>query len=213
MTGVSDIVEQIKEGLAAIRTHVVNENWIETYFKIIHNAIYGFNLPPSPLYPNRLLTCPKCGTPLTDMWHGIWQCPIIQNFWKEILQLVENHYKTVLRLHPDAVTPEVTGTAKKYPYLSNPGLLHVTLLIAKRCITNCLSSPTPPTLHMIVEQLKLYLMWNHVKSYTCGTSPRTRGKVLKKNGRHLFSPHTWRDQTSDAVIQRYKMVSHWATGG
>lgn len=71
MTRVSDIVGEKKEGLAAIRAHVSIETWRETYFKMIHNAIYGFNLLPSPLHPNRLTKCPKCSDPMINTWLGI----------------------------------------------------------------------------------------------------------------------------------------------
>lgn len=145
---------KIKERLAAIHTHVINENWRETYFKIIHNAIYGFNLPPSPLHPNCLLKCPKRDVPQTDMWHGLWLCPNIQNFSKEILHYIDTQYKIALSLSPESLVfrcvrpPEMpkSGMADGHkipPHSLNMGLIHATLLIAKRCITNCCLSPTP----------------------------------------------------------------------
>lgn len=83
---------------------------------------------------------------------------VFQTSGLKILGFIETQYKTVLSLSPESSIfpcvrpPEIptsgmVGRRKNSLHLLNPGLLHATLLIAKRCITKCWLSHTP--LHCI----------------------------------------------------------------
>lgn len=43
-----------------------------------------FNIPADPRNPQRINHCPKCHTPGTDLFHGLWMCDTVQNYWKQV---------------------------------------------------------------------------------------------------------------------------------
>lgn len=160
------VADKILSGWGAVRKYIVCENWRETYYKLIHNAIYGFNLPARPQNTSRITACPKCDTPLTDMWHGFWTCPAIQRFWEEVGEFVNGLGSTRLELGTDlfifhcvrppesSSQPLTRATTQALPCAA---LLHIALIAAKRCITKMWLSPTIPTIQMLVTQIKTYL--------------------------------------------------------
>lgn len=62
-----DYVKVILGGWSSVRKDVLCESWRESHFKLIHKAIYGFNIPRSEDNPTRIIACPKCQAPRTDM--------------------------------------------------------------------------------------------------------------------------------------------------
>lgn len=76
--------EKTLKGWMGVRENV-NETWRETHYKLMHNAIYGFNIPSSIRNPDRITT-----------WHGIWACKDIQAYWDKVLEFVSRFYSVTL---------------------------------------------------------------------------------------------------------------------
>lgn len=90
----------------------------------------------------------------------------------------------------------MSGTSKRGPGSLNTGLLPVTLLIAKRCITKCWLSPDPPTMHMVLEQLNLYLMDQiYVERY-----PESEAKSFFKKWRAFILSNLKSDEIRELML-------------
>lgn len=85
--------KMILEGWWNIQKHVLCERWRETHFQFIHRAIYGFNVPSTLPNPSGITAWPKCNTPLTDLWHGVWTCSASQEFWDQVISYIKTHWK------------------------------------------------------------------------------------------------------------------------
>lgn len=89
--------ENVLKGWMAVQKNVINETWRESDYKLLHNAIYGFNVPPLVRNPDRITKCPKCTAPLTaETWHGIWSCKAIQAYCDGVLELISQHWSITL---------------------------------------------------------------------------------------------------------------------
>lgn len=70
---------------------------------LIHNAIYRFPILPTSRNPDRATRCPKCDTPLTDNWHGIWVCGHVQDYWDLVQNFVSSHWRVTLDKTPESL--------------------------------------------------------------------------------------------------------------
>lgn len=99
----TNITQKILAGFQAIRKNVICKTWRETQFKIIHSAIYGFNLSNPTNNPSRLTACPKCSQSATDMWHVLWSCPYIQTYWDEVMGWINARWRPAVPREPVAL--------------------------------------------------------------------------------------------------------------
>lgn len=161
-----------------LKKYIICETWRKTYYKLIHNAIYGFNLPIKPRNPRCVTACLKCDTPSTDMWH----CPAIQHYWKEVQEFVNEMCDVHLGLHADSLIfhcvrpPETSSgapTTITTQVQSCATLVHIALLAANRCITNLWLSPASPIIPLLVTQIRSYL---HMDRLTVERNPGDWGQ-------------------------------------
>lgn len=152
-----EAAKKILTGFQALRKNIICEQWRETQLRIIHRAIYGFNLPNPTNDPSRITACPKCGLEQLDLWHGLWLCPKIQDYWDLIVQWINTHWKSVVSKSPEALIfhfirppDEVTGETE--PWV--PGIYHTIFLLVKRCILKRWLEAQPPDLNMLLTHLK-----------------------------------------------------------
>lgn len=99
--GNPDCARVILEGWSNVRKNVICEAWRKSHFRLIHRAIYGFNIPSVSSYSSRITACPKCHTPLTDLWHGGWLCPDTQKFWDQIITCIDLHWRVTIPKSPE----------------------------------------------------------------------------------------------------------------
>lgn len=52
------------------------------------------------IHPNTLDTCVKCGIQKGSLFHCLWECTLIQEFWKEIIAIVSMFINEQLPLCP-----------------------------------------------------------------------------------------------------------------
>lgn len=64
------------------------------HIKLIHYAIFGFDIPPHPNCLNQLTACPKCALPETNLLHGIWSCPSTMQFRAQVVIRLANEMVT-----------------------------------------------------------------------------------------------------------------------
>lgn len=141
-----DDPQALEKILRSVRKHVINKSWRETHLNVIHNAIYGFNLPATTRNPHRITSCPKCNKLLTDAQHGLWNCNNIQSYWGQSLGI---HIYALVH------------NARNRPQIH---FVHIILLVAKRRVLPHWLKPSVPTIDMLVDQLKLYLISNRIKA-------------------------------------------------
>lgn len=198
--------QKILSGWGAIRKHIVNETWRETFYKIVHNAIYGFNLPATPLNSARLTACPKCGTPSTDMWHGLWQCPAIQRYWAQVQEFVNDMCNAHMGINADSLIfhcvchpepqsgPPASATAQALPHAA---LIHISLLAAKRCITKLWLSPATPTITLLKSQIGSYL---HMDRLYVERNPETGAKGFFKKWKCFIVRHLSQEEIETLML-------------
>lgn len=99
---IPDSARVIQGGWLNVHKHVVCEAWRDSHFQFIHREIYGFEFPKMTANPSCITACPKCQSPLTDLWHGVWLCPDSQWFWDEALTYIDLNWRITL---PIVVVP------------------------------------------------------------------------------------------------------------
>lgn len=157
----------IQTGWSNVRKHVPCEAWRDSHFRFMHRAIYGFEFPKTPANPSRITECPKCQTPFTDLWHGVWLCPNSQRFWDQVITYVDLHWRVALPKSPELLLfhctrpPEGTddsGDGGVEEDILLPSLIHTILLLAKRCLFQRWLESETPDIDMIVRSLKSNLL-------------------------------------------------------
>lgn len=93
-----------------------------------------------------------------DLWATrlFWDCPIIQPFWKDIKNIIENQLKVSLSWDPltfllDIFPDNLSGDQKF--------LLRLMLMTVRKTITICWLKPEPPSILQWTQKFKqVYLM-------------------------------------------------------
>lgn len=67
--------------------------------KFLHQAYYTPQRLAKiyPSYPDR---CPKCNTDTGTFLHVVWSCPLLQQFWKEVVQYINSIGNLAITLNP-----------------------------------------------------------------------------------------------------------------
>lgn len=182
----------ILEGWSNVRRHVICERWRESYFKLLHRGIYGFNIPLIPTYPNRITACPKCKAPLTDLWHGVWTCPATQRYCDQIVCLI---YLFALEISHSQITGAPDFPLHETTWYSirgggdtgDTGPIHTVLLLAKRCFFKIWLEPKVPDISVLIAQLIPNTSW--WTNYTRRDAKKWEKTLFfkkKKNGNPLL---------------------------
>lgn len=143
----------------------MNVRWRETHFKFLHQAIYGFHIPPHPNCPDMLTACPKCNTPKTNLIHGAWRCSAVSQFWTRLLDFVNS--KMNLRI---ASTPQIALFHIFPPESRFPRVLHIILLAAFRSLLAKWLEPSVPSVTEVLIQIKHYLHMDKLETLRSKTT-------------------------------------------
>lgn len=122
------------------------------------DKLLQFNYPHRIYYtPQRLRkmgrldspACYRCRGAVGDFFHMLWQCPIIVNFWKAILQYLEealalpNIYSPARCLLGDLEEESISTSQKT--------LFRILFCYAKKAIALRWREPTPPSLQNWID--------------------------------------------------------------
>lgn len=133
----TDIPQKILDGWTQVCKVIINEKWRETHFKLIHHSIFGFDIPLHLNCLDRLTACPKYTLPRTNLFHGVWLCPNIIQFWKQVADLFNTKMDINLANEPQTLLFHYFPS-----HIHLPVVLHVIQMSAKHCLLSKLLSPS-----------------------------------------------------------------------
>ena len=131
--------------------------WREFQWKIVHR-FFRTPLILSKIDPSKTSACWRnCGDESANHTHVFWKCPLLDNFWREIFDLLDRIFVSQLPRNPLlailGVIPE-TEMSKKKTYL-----LHILLTAARKAITLNWLKKDPPTFDTWQSLVKrIYMM-------------------------------------------------------
>lgn len=139
-----DISEEVWKSICSEIHKVTNANvWREFQWKVVNRF---FRTPHilSKIDPSRSSACwRECGEESANHTHVFWGCPLLDNFWKAIFDLLDKIFGFQLPRDPLLVIlgaiPEAMVSRKKIY------LLHILLAAAKKAITLSWLKKDPPT--------------------------------------------------------------------
>lgn len=126
-------------------------------------------------------TCLRCRHSKGDFYHIIWDCPVIQIFWRHILDELSTIVETPLPLDPKLV---LLGIAIDVD-LGRPLLIFIllALVVAKRDVARAWGNATPPKLVEWQRGMDLYMAAERV-TYKARGCPKTFRRIWGNWRRH-----------------------------
>lgn len=110
--------------------------------KFLHQAYYT-PCRLAAIYQERSPSCPRCGDPEASFLHMTWSCPLLQGFWDQVLEDINQAAGTSLPQTPEIMLLNVLAdpTVRKYTKL----FIAYPTFFARREILLRWRSGAPPT--------------------------------------------------------------------
>lgn len=141
-----DISNQILDGWRHLRKSIINEKWRKTHFKLIHHAIYGYDILPYPNCPDNLLHGQNVSP---QRQHGVWSCPDTSQFWMQVTALIKSKKGLHLENDPQLLLFHVFPQDSKLPMV-----LHIILLVVQRSQLSKWLTSALPSMSEVVNHVK-----------------------------------------------------------
>lgn len=177
-----EAVSRIISGYNSTCSYVTNEFWREQQFKIMHRA-YIPALPPTQQSHKHL--CPLCSQEKPSLLHRLWLYPDISSFWKQVeyLALQVTGRPPTKDIFP-LLFGYLTAPSTKGPNTCqetgqhNIAWLSTCFMSARRAILKKFSSPSPPSIQDVINNLTSLLDKKNLDAYLsrCNPSPGFKRK-------------------------------------
>lgn len=151
-----DLDIKLLQGYRKVTNIMINETWREMQFKLLHRAYFPFltSEKSNPYYRS----CPHCGTHKPSLFHRLWSCPPIANFWDQVSVFMEFITKKKLHKSPllflfsyEDSAPQPTSAKTTSTHIHQWS--HLCLLAARRVLMKTWTKPPPPSITLLKKEL------------------------------------------------------------
>lgn len=105
----------------------------------------------SRIYPTQSDRCPKCNRELGTFIHVVWSCPVIQQFWLEVVEVINSAANLNVQVNPIILLLGVCDNL--IPNVHNRLFVFYASFYARKTILLKWKQPDPPT----VSQWKAFI--------------------------------------------------------
>lgn len=101
--------------------------------------------------------CPRCGQASANFWHMIWECSVLQDFWREVVALLSDILETEIPFNPVVCLFGILDE-EVWPHHTRI-MLRETLFFAQKTIALRWMDRRPPRLHIwknLINKAMLY---------------------------------------------------------
>ena len=127
------------------------------------------------MYPGAKSECPRCRHHKADFIHMVWSCPVLEETWHSITDILSEVVETPVLLTPESCLLGIRTQTKQTKYRNK--LINLALALFKQLIAMNWKSHTAPNIKL---WLKLLLKWAQAESF-CMSEAMGGKKINEEN--------------------------------
>lgn len=182
-------------GWIRTRKAVICEKWRETQLKLVHRAIYAFNITNTRNTESWINKFPKCDLLKADLDHGMWLCPKTRQYWEWLLSWIKDTWHIDLPCEPEVVLFHVFPDT-----IQVPKLIDGVLLVALKCLLQKWLEPQTPTGTEFHSLMRHFLLMDQLDA----ESNKNRGSAAFLNKWSKFLAKHLSTEETQALMSNFK---------